>query len=496
MKTNLSDIRTFTGDILIALKNVMKIFVLAGIHWAISTTCIAQNAINNEQENLIAASQTGASPLFFYPGDPALVSLDIPYFQNANEFSVRDGLPNFFNKIKSNKNVTVGYIGGSITRSDNMYRSQSLNFIQSMFPNVKVTGINAGISGTGADLGACRIEDQILKYNPDLVFIEFAVNRAFAEGVEGIIRQIWQCNPKIDICMIYTISEGQTQIYAEGGVPPNISNLERLADYYAIPSVHMGMQVAFLEKQGKVQWKGNPDISLDKVVLSADGIHPLEAGGNLYAESIVRAMQKMKDHSNSVAHALRHPLFVDNWEDAKMLSPLEIASFDNNWVKVNPMCDSSLTQYADWFQYVMKAEKPGSSFSFQFEGSMFGVFDIGGPETGLLEIEMDGQPLFLKQLDMENYIPESDISSTKTINRFNRYCNNRYRGQCAFIKVSPGKHKVKISLSDKIPDKVKILGETQLKDITEYPEKYNQSVEYLGKILIRGKLTKKSSKNK
>lgn len=469
--------------------NRLSSLILFGVLLLISLIGFAQQTVNKEQEDLIAASQTGASPLFFYPGNPALASLNISDFSNSNEFSIRDGLPNFFSKIKSNKNVTVGYIGGSITRSNNMYRVQSLNFIQSIFPNGEVIGINAGISGTGSDLGACRLQDQILHYNPDLVFIEFAVNRAFAEGVEGIIRQIWQYNPKIDICMIYTISDGQTQIYAEGRVPTNICNLDRLAEYYGIPSIHMGMQAAFLEKQGKVQWKGSPDISQDKIVLSADGIHPLEAGGNLYAESIARAMQKMKGQSASKAHTLPDPLLADNWEDAKMLSPLEIASFDKNWEKVNPLSNSSLKQYADWFQYVMKAEKPGSSFSFQFEGSMFGVFDIGGPETGQLEIEMDGQPLFLKQLDMENYIPESDISSVKAISRFNRYCNNRYRGQCAFIKVSPGKHQVKISLSDKIPDKATILGETQLKDITEYPEKYNQTVEYLGKILIRGKFT-------
>jgi len=156
MKTNLR-IRAFTTYNLIALKNVLKMWVLAFMLWAISSASFAQNTNNKDQENLIATSQSGASPLFFYPGDPGLVPFHISDFSNSNEFSVRDGLPNFFSKLKLKKDVTIGYLGGSITRSNNMYRVQSLRFIQGLDPDVKITGINAGISGTGADLGACRL---------------------------------------------------------------------------------------------------------------------------------------------------------------------------------------------------------------------------------------------------------------------------------------------------------------------------------------------------
>ena len=179
---------------------------------------------------------------------------------------------------------------------------------------------------------------------------------------------------------------------------------------------------------------------------------------------------------------------ADNWEDAQMLDPTNFASFDGQWEQINPAKSSNLNQFSGWFPYLMKAEKPGDFFSFYFEGTMFGLFDIGGPEVGQLEIELDGERVSLKQLNAENYEVTTDTSYVKCISRFNRYCNNRYRGQCVFIKVSPGKHQVKITISEVLPDKVTILGDTQLADITEHPEKYNRTVEYLGKILIRGKI--------
>ncbi len=136
----------------------------------------------------------------------------------------------------------------------------------------------------------------------------------------------------------------------------------------------------------------------------------------------------------------------------------------------------------------MKAENPGSSLSFKFEGTMIGIFDIGGPEVGQIELELDGILMNLKELSPINFIAGNEFVDSKLINRFNRNCNNRYRGQCAFIRTKPGIHSVVLKISKDNPDKIKILGEMQLEDISRNPEKYNHTVVYLGKILLRGEV--------
>lgn len=446
------------------------------------------SVFGNSTEDLIAASQTGASPLFFDPASYTAPFIQTHNFSHPEEFNVRGGLPNFFNKVKKGKAVTIGYLGGSITRADNQYRLQSAKFIQNMFPEIKMSGINAGVSGTGSDLGACRLYDQVLKYNPDLIFVEFAVNGAFPDGMEGIIRQIWKNNPKIDICIIYTILGGQTKQYVNGKVPENIQNLEKIAEQYGIPSVHMGLQAAMLENQGKLIWKADPATLTDKTVFSTDGVHPLEAGGNLYAEAIARAMLKMKNSAADRIHHPAKPLIADNWEDAKMLDPKSFATFSPEWETVDPKTMESLNQFSGWFPYVMKAEKPGATIKFKFNGTMLGIFDIGGPEVGQLELELDGVQMYFDENGSVNYTATQNKTDSKTINRFNSNCNNRYRGQCVFIKTTPGNHTVILKIADKIPDKIKILGDKKLSDITENPGKYNRSVIYLGKILLRGEL--------
>lgn len=144
-----------------------------------------------------------------------------------------------------------------------------------------------------------------------------------------------------------------------------------------------------------------------------------------------------------------------------------MASYSGGWKKIAP--DGSLAQFAPWFSSVMSAEQPGSGLSFNFYGSKVGVFDIGGSEMRQLEIYVDGK----KQA---------------TINRFNRFCNNRYRGQYFYIDTRPGRHHVEFRVSSEIPDKRAILGDDQLADISANPQKYNRSVVYIGRILIKGVL--------
>ncbi|OYY03448.1 MAG: hypothetical protein B7Y76_03830, partial [Sphingobacteriia bacterium 35-40-5] len=206
------------------------------------------------------------------------------------------------------------------------------------------------------------------------------------------------------------------------------------------------------------------------------------------AQAIARAMLQMKNRAGKKIHELSKALISDNWEDAQMLDPKTFASFSPEWEKIDPKENESLNQFSGWFPYLMKAGKPGASFSFQFDGTMIGFFDIGGPEVGQITLELDGEKMHFQEKSSINYNAVNESSALIAINRFNQFCNNRYRGQCFFIKTPPGKHQVVLKIASDIPDKQKILGLYQLEDITAHPLKYHRSVIYLGKILIRGSI--------
>ncbi|MNR02939.1 hypothetical protein D3C85_1188120 [compost metagenome] len=108
---------------------------------------------------------------------------------------------------------------------------------------------------------------------------------------------------------------------------------------------------------------------------------------------------------------------------------------------------------------------------------------------GQLTLEIDGkQTTIHKQAGTLVLKAKTENNITGLINRFNSYCNNRYRGQAEFFELEDGVHTVKFIISDQIPDKKQILGENQLADITNHPDKYNKTVAYIGKILIKGEI--------
>jgi lysophospholipase L1-like esterase len=455
----------------------MKIVIkYLSIYCLLFGVVFAQTKVDLENDQkLISSSQAGASPLFFDVKNANIPVIDLTNKQYPDEFFIRKGVPNFVNKAKGGDSVKIGFLGGSITKAENLYRTQTAKYIQGLFPKAKMIGLNAGVSGTGSDLGACRVSDQLLIYKPDLIFIEFAVNGAYAPGIEGIIRQIRKQLPETDVCLIYTISEGQAEQYTAGLTPKNIASLEKIAAYYEIPSVHMGLSVGDMQKEGALIWKDKvASKDQQQIVFSRDGLHPTVAGGNLYAAAIGRAFKAMENEKASQSkYTLKEPLLNDNWEDAKMLDPKKYALFEGKWEAIDPVTTSTINLFKPWFPYVLKASKPGASFTFKFKGDLFGLFDIGGPEVGKLEIFVDEEKLSAEVIKFES-------------NRFNSFCNNRYRGQYVKFKVPYGEHKVRVVISNDLPDKATILGASQLNDITQYPDKYNQSVIYLGKILIKG----------
>lgn len=173
----------------------------------------------------------------------------------------------------------------------------------------------------------------------------------------------------------------------------------------------------------------------------------------------------------------------------EMYVPSQIASFDGAWKEVSTSSSSSLKEFSKWFDTVMTSSKEGASFSFGFEGDLMGLCDIGGPEAGQVEILIDGKLVRLKEITGKgvHWYEANDRVGAYTLNRFNSTCNHHYRKQCEVIKLEKGVHQVTVRISSERADKKKILGKRHLEDITAHPEKYAQSVIYLGRILLRGK---------
>jgi len=415
-----------------------------------------------------------------------------PYpLRDAVEYSVRGGLPNLTAKLKADGAVRIAYLGGSITAQPG-WRPKTLAWFKGQFPAAQITEINAAIGGTGSDLGVFRLRQDVLRLEPDLLFVEFAVNDSGAEperilrSMEGIVRQTWRHNPAIDICFVYTLTQGMLGDLQGGKFPRAASVMEEVADPYGIPSIHMGLGVARMEKEGKVlfsdkEGRGEAQrreaMAAGLCIFSQDGVHPHpDTGHELYLEAVTRGMKEILVTGAAGPHTLGTPLRADNWESARMV-PFGTATLSPEWRKADPATDGNAKAFADRLPEMWRADAPGATVSFRFRGTLARVYDLVGPACGVVKVTVDGKDLGVRP-------------------RFDAYCTY-YRLQTLSIAegLAEEVHTVRLEIAPEAPDKRALLNqraEANAKDLAldaaAFAGKYDGRCWYAGWLMLLGEL--------
>lgn len=144
-------------------------------------------------------------------------------------------MANVFKRAQNGEDITAAYIGGSITEGYNagtteFYAKTCTDLLQGYFPDITVTGVNAGISGTPSLLGNLRLERDVLSADPDIVFVEFAVNDGqegdYKNAYESLVRTLLTQDKDIAVVLLFTVldsgytcQEHMSQIGANYGLP-------------------------------------------------------------------------------------------------------------------------------------------------------------------------------------------------------------------------------------------------------------------------------------
>ncbi len=281
--------------------------------------------------------------------------------------------------IKNKKEFKIGYLGGSITEgagsstNDKCYASLVTSDIAKAYPDTKFECINAGVGGTGSALGLFRMQRDMLSKEPDMVFIEFAVNdnglNTTGVYVENIIRVVNQYRPGIPMVLIYTTTKDILKERKDGGVTECIKQHAKLAEYYGIPQIDVGYEA--FKRYGK-----SPDGFSAKHF--TDGVHPNDTGYRLYADIIIEALESAE--FNGLDESKEY-VFGRKLANPEMILCEGMA--DDTWkLSYNTMYDR-LPNYIYSFT-------AGDELTFEFDGSFLGAYYTIEKDSGIMEYSIDG----------------------------------------------------------------------------------------------------------
>lgn len=227
-------------------------------------------------------------------------------------------IKNVISRAKAGEEITLAYIGGSITEgalatpNDKCYASVSAKAFGETYGKdggSNVHYINAGVSGTPSSLGIIRYDNDILGKmeegkTPDILFIEFAVND-FQEctsggAYEGLIRRGLASGSAVVLIFSTFQSSAGGRVMEPSYIP--------YGTYYDLPMVSMGDAIEkYFKTPGFNKW------------YFGDNLHPNNTGHQLMADVIMNLIDKMDQEEAD----------TDNIDSSNLPAPKNTDAFTN-----------------------------------------------------------------------------------------------------------------------------------------------------------------------
>lgn len=244
-------------------------------------------------------------------------------------------------KARDGGEINVAYLGGSITygmtvapnEPEKCWAYRSTEWLREQFPDATINYVNAGMSGTPSILGNTRLERDVLAYDPDIVFVEFAVNDGnsieYQTAYDSLVRTLLTQEKDIAVVLLFTVIEsGHTcQEY-----------MSRVGEQYGLPMISEPNSLGVEFAEGRMAWSDYSD----------DQSHPNEAGHKIVTDFVANYYENVipyiDENIGEVSKELPEPVYssrymnmhyVDNEQITAELDKMEATSvqsdFQHGW---------------------------------------------------------------------------------------------------------------------------------------------------------------------
>ena len=238
-------------------------------------------------------------------------------------------MANVLKKAENGEEITVAYIGGSITEGltvapnnpELCWAYLSYKWLCEQYPDTTIKFVNAGLSGTPSILGNVRLERDVLSNDPDICFVEFAVNDGtemeYRNAYESLVRTLLTADKDIAPVLLFTVIENGHSCQ------PHMSEI---GNNYGLPMISEPNSLGVEFAEGRMTWAD----------YSEDQSHPHERGHKIVCDFVTnyfeKVMEQVDTNTGEIDKTLPEAIYSDRYVnmhfiDSETLKP-ELVGFE------------------------------------------------------------------------------------------------------------------------------------------------------------------------
>ncbi|MBB6637817.1 SGNH/GDSL hydrolase family protein [Cohnella thailandensis] len=286
-------------------------------------------------------------------------------------------------KSRQGAPVTIAYLGGSITEGHSAGANGNFATLScDGFARIYGTGsnaacVNAGMSGTPSLIGLIRVERDVLRHRPDIVFVEFAVNDSrdsvSMTAFESLLIRLLGSECKPAVVLLFTLTE--TGYSAQ-------NEMELIGERLGLPMISVKDAILPEIRAGRMTWRE----------YSEDNIHP-NANGHLLIADMIKHFYETVDREvedeeeDKVDRVASARVYGDEFRGMRLLESSDarvLALGGYEPAKTIPQFPNGWTRSAD---------ASGDGFAMELTcRSLFLVYmESKDPGTGAIDLFVDGE---------------------------------------------------------------------------------------------------------
>lgn len=262
--------------------------------------------------------------------------------------------------------------------------------------NGQFTMFNAAVGDTHSELAAYRLEENVLEYNPDLIFVEFAINdngksyisndatadNSIYRTMSSIVRRLEAQNPDIAICIPLSTSRNrlEPEVIAHG-------HHMAFANQMRIPYVDIN-DVYYNQTLPEGITTNNVFDGIDD---AGNAVHPSPLGHQAYAEGVEKTLQKLLSGEGFTFTGDTHDFYTDYPEHLIFYSADKMTA-QVGW-DIEPGSEYRTSTHVLNGANLLSPSTEGAPFEITFKGKSVLIWSqyqsLQGARRGSLEVYVD-----------------------------------------------------------------------------------------------------------